>query len=154
MLHPGLMLPARHQPLLPQKDSGNLKKPQKMFSTIFFVLRNFLRESQALKVWKWQWIKKLYIFTPLGDGLPSMASIDVGDDDLSLMSESSDLQRARKMYADLQAMSMESATSQEVTLFYFNWNKASVFRICLIWTPMLVSFIMKFGLFPWKQGEA
>merc|ERR1712106_103055 len=47
------------------------------------------------------------------DGLPSMASIDVGDDDLSLMSESSDLQRARKMYADLQAMSMESATSQE-----------------------------------------
>jgi len=43
------------------------------------------------------------------DGLPSMASIDVGDDDLSLMSESSDLQRARKMYADLQAMSMESA---------------------------------------------
>merc|ERR1712106_389965 len=43
------------------------------------------------------------------DGLPSMASVDVGDDDLSLMSESSDLQRARKMYADLQAMSMESA---------------------------------------------
>lgn len=43
------------------------------------------------------------------DGLPSMASIDVGDDDLSMMSESSDLQRARKMYADLQAMSMESA---------------------------------------------
>jgi len=48
------------------------------------------------------------------DGLPSMASIDVGDDDISLMSESSDLQRARKMYADLQAMSMESgAGSQE-----------------------------------------
>jgi len=48
------------------------------------------------------------------DGLPSMASIDVGDDELSLRSESSDLQRARKMYADLQAMSMESgAGSQE-----------------------------------------
>eukprot|EP00092_Neocalanus_flemingeri_P023397 GFUD01025368.1.p1 GENE.GFUD01025368.1~~GFUD01025368.1.p1 ORF type:complete len:979 (-),score=266.22 GFUD01025368.1:251-3187(-) len=48
------------------------------------------------------------------DGLPSMASVDVVDDDLSLMSESSDLQRARKMYADLQAMSMESgAGSQE-----------------------------------------
>ena len=44
-----------------------------------------------------------------------MASIDVGDDNLSLMSESSDLQRARKMYEDLQAMSMESAAgSQEV----------------------------------------
>ena len=48
----------------------------------------------------------------LGDGLPSM--VDVGDDNLSVMSESSDLQRARKMYADLQAMSMESNTSQEV----------------------------------------
>ena len=40
--------------------------------------------------------------------------VDVGDDNISLMSESSDLQRARKMYADLQAMSMESNTSQEV----------------------------------------
>ena len=48
-----------------------------------------------------------------------MASIDVGDDEISLMSESSDLQRARKMYADLQAMSMESAAgSQEVV---FDW---------------------------------
>lgn len=46
------------------------------------------------------------------DGLPSM--VDVGDDDVSVLSESSDLQRARKMYADLQAMSMESAGSQEV----------------------------------------
>merc|ERR1719367_236589 len=45
------------------------------------------------------------------DGLPSM--VDVGDDDVSVLSESSDLQRARKMYADLQAMSMESNTSQE-----------------------------------------
>ena len=44
--------------------------------------------------------------------MPSM--VDVGDDNISLMSESSDLQRARKMYADLQAMSMESNTSQEV----------------------------------------
>ena len=40
--------------------------------------------------------------------------VDVGDDNISVMSESSDLQRARKMYADLQAMSMESNTSQEV----------------------------------------
>jgi len=47
------------------------------------------------------------------DGLPSMASIDVGDDELSLRSESSDLQRARKMYADLQAMSMESAAGSQ-----------------------------------------
>merc|ERR1712002_624742 len=47
------------------------------------------------------------------DGLPSMASIDVGDDEISLMSESSDLQRARKMYADLQAMSMESAAGSQ-----------------------------------------
>eukprot|EP00090_Calanus_glacialis_P046314 TRINITY_DN903_c0_g1_i1.p1 TRINITY_DN903_c0_g1~~TRINITY_DN903_c0_g1_i1.p1 ORF type:complete len:972 (-),score=286.61 TRINITY_DN903_c0_g1_i1:125-3040(-) len=47
------------------------------------------------------------------DGLPSMASIDVGDDNLSLMSESSDLQRARKMYEDLQAMSMESAAGSQ-----------------------------------------
>jgi len=45
------------------------------------------------------------------DGLPSM--VDVGDDNVSVMSESSDLQRARKMYADLQAMSMESTGSQE-----------------------------------------
>ena len=49
------------------------------------------------------------------DGLPSMASVDVADDNISVLSESSDLQRARKMYADLQAMSMESAAgSQEV----------------------------------------
>ena len=43
--------------------------------------------------------------------------VDVGDDNLSVISESSDLQRARKMYADLQAMSMESAAgSLEVGL--------------------------------------
>jgi len=47
------------------------------------------------------------------DGLPSMASIDVADDNLSQISESSDLQRARKMYADLQAMSLESATGSQ-----------------------------------------
>ena len=47
------------------------------------------------------------------DGLPSMASVDVADDNVSVLSESSDLQRARKMYADLQAMSMDSAASQE-----------------------------------------
>ena len=46
-----------------------------------------------------------------------MASIDVGEDDISLMFESNDLQRARKMYADLQAMSMESGAGwQEVIL--------------------------------------
>ena len=48
----------------------------------------------------------------MSDGMPSM--VDVGEDNLSVISESSDLQRARKMYADLQAMSMESNTSQEV----------------------------------------
>jgi len=42
------------------------------------------------------------------DGLPSMASVT--DDNASILSESSDLQRARKMYAELQAMSLESAT--------------------------------------------
>ena len=40
--------------------------------------------------------------------------VDVGDDNASVLSESSDLQRARKMYADLQAMSMDSNASQEV----------------------------------------
>lgn len=39
-----------------------------------------------------------------------MASID--GDDVSV-SESSDLQKARKLYADLQAMSMESTGSTE-----------------------------------------
>ena len=43
------------------------------------------------------------------DGLPSMASVD----NLSMASESSDLQRARKMYAELQAMSVESNPSNE-----------------------------------------
>ena len=81
------------------------------------VLNNLLRvkklsqrvssiESMIIKTFK---ISKNKIIELPGDGLPSMASIDVGDDDLSMMSESSDLQRARKMYADLQAMSMESA---------------------------------------------
>ena len=52
------------------------------------------------------------------DGLPSMASVDVEDNMslTSLVSESSDLQRARKMYAELQAMSLESASgSTEVS---------------------------------------
>ena len=50
------------------------------------------------------------------DGLPSMASVDV-EDNMSLISESSDLQRARKMYAELQAMSLESASgSTEVNI--------------------------------------
>ena len=40
-----------------------------------------------------------------------MASID--GDDVSV-SDSSDLQKARKLYADLQAMSMESTGSTEV----------------------------------------
>jgi len=43
------------------------------------------------------------------DGLPSMASVDVDES----LSESSDLQKARKLYADLTAMSMESAGSTE-----------------------------------------
>jgi len=43
------------------------------------------------------------------DGLPSMASVDIDDAD----SESSDLQKARKLYAELQAMSMESTGSTE-----------------------------------------
>merc|ERR1712045_857049 len=47
----------------------------------------------------------------MSDGMPSM--VDVGEGNLSVISESFDLQRARKMYADLQAMSMESNTSQE-----------------------------------------
>ena len=52
------------------------------------------------------------------DGMPSMASVDVEDNMslTSLVSESSDLQRARKMYAELQAMSLESASgSTEVS---------------------------------------
>ena len=54
------------------------------------------------------------------DGLPSMASVDV-EDNMSLISESSDLQRARKMYAELQAMSLESASgSTEVSTD--NWK--------------------------------
>ena len=53
------------------------------------------------------------------DGLPSMASVDV-EDNMSVMSESSDLQRARKMYAELQAMSLESsAGSTEVNIKFF-----------------------------------
>ena len=47
-----------------------------------------------------------------------MASVDVEDNMslTSLVSESSDLQRARKMYAELQAMSLESASgSTEVS---------------------------------------
>ena len=57
------------------------------------------------------------------DGLPSMASVDVEDNMslTSLVSESSDLQRARKMYAELQAMSLESASgSTEVSTD--NWK--------------------------------
>jgi len=42
------------------------------------------------------------------DGLPSMASVDVDE-----VSESSDLQKARQLYAELQAMSMESNASTE-----------------------------------------
>ena len=41
-----------------------------------------------------------------------MASVDIDDAD----SESSDLQKARKLYAELQAMSMESTGSTEVTV--------------------------------------
>ena len=58
---------------------------------------------------------EIFIIIPfifLGDGLPSMASVDIDDAD----SESSDLQKARKLYAELQAMSMESTGSTEVTV--------------------------------------
>ena len=53
-----------------------------------------------------------------GEGMPSIASVDLADmadmgDEVSL-SESSDLQKARKLYAELQAMSMESTGSFEV----------------------------------------
>jgi len=48
------------------------------------------------------------------DGLPSMTSV-TGDNE-SVLSESSDLQRARKMYAELQAMSLESATHSDEDL--------------------------------------
>jgi hypothetical protein len=84
-----------------------------------------------------------------------MASIDVGDDNLSLMSESSDLQRARKMYADLQAMSMDSAAgSQEVIWEFYSTNwYILLFRICQIWMPMLVSFTMRYGPYPWILEE-
>ena len=46
-----------------------------------------------------------------GDGLPSIASVDVDE-----TSESSDLQKARKLYAELTAksMSIDSRESQEV----------------------------------------
>ena len=65
-----------------------------------------------------------------GDGLPSM--VDVGDDNLSVISESSDLQRARKMYADLQAMSMESAAgSLEVNMrTLLSWRDNSKHLSC------------------------
>jgi hypothetical protein len=51
--------------------------------------------------------------------MPSIASVDLADlGDLGLeassLSESSDLQKARKLYAELQAMSMESTGSFEV----------------------------------------
>ena len=58
--------------------------------------------------------------------MPSM--VDVGDDNISVMSESSDLQRARKMYADLQAMSMESNTSQEVTDYLHSCTYLNLFH--------------------------
>ena len=96
------------------------------------------------------------ILTGSGDGLPSMASIDVGDDELSLRSESSDLQRARKMYADLQAMSMESgAGSQEVIIVIVVVVVVIlVCRRCLILMPMLGSSIMRSEHSPWKQVGA
>ena len=68
------------------------------------------------------------------DGLPSMASVDVEDNMslTSLVSESSDLQRARKMYAELQAMSLESASgSTEVSSQKFNFlfHKSPIFNL-------------------------
>jgi hypothetical protein len=51
--------------------------------------------------------------------MPSIASVDLADlgdlgEEASSLSESSDLQKARKLYAELQAMSMESTGSFEV----------------------------------------
>ena len=48
--------------------------------------------------------------------MPSIASVDLGElgEEVSF-SESSDLQKARKLYAELQAMSMESTGSFEVS---------------------------------------
>jgi hypothetical protein len=54
----------------------------------------------------------LFVLLP-GDGLPSMASVDLGED--ISFSESSELQKARKLYAELQAMSIESTGSFEVS---------------------------------------
>ena len=66
-----------------------------------------------------------------GDGLPSM--VDVGDDNLSVISESSDLQRARKMYADLQAMSMESAAgSLEVNMQTLQMDGETTANTCRV----------------------
>ena len=58
-----------------------------------------------------------------------MASVDVGDDDLSMMSESSDLQRARKMYADLQALSMGSTAGSQEVILYFLVNSEQYFYV-------------------------
>ena len=77
------------------------------------------------------------------DGMPSMVDVD---DNISILSESSDLQRARKMYADLQAMSMESTGSQEVYIvenLNFLKTKISLIRMCKILMLMQRSFTMK-----------
>ena len=50
----------------------------------------------------------VFKFVLPGDGLPSMTSID-GTDDIS---ESSDLQKARKLYAELQMMSTDSVETE------------------------------------------
>ena len=92
------------------------------------------------------------------DGLPSMASVDAEDNMslTSLVSESSDLQRARKMYAELQAMSLESASgSTEVSYNAVRWFLcAKLSRISKIWTPTLGISTTRYALCPWTLGAA
>ena len=85
------------------------------------------------------------------DGLPSMASVDV-EDNVSVMSESSDLQRARKMYAELQAMSLESASGSTEVLIsisvIFHQIYSFICRIFKILTPTPETFITRYELCP------
>lgn len=79
-----------------------------------------------------------------------MASVDIED---ASFSESSDLQKARKLYAELQAMSMESTGSTEVGIHAFIYlelysNYISVTRICLTWMQLQENSTMRSGLCP------
>ena len=67
-----------------------------------------------------------------------MASVDIDDAD----SESSDLQKARKLYAELQAMSMESTGSTEVTV---KWtiSVAKIHQKCAKYNLIYFEFVSK-----------